>query len=183
MPRYRVVVTSLLIVGGLAACLLLIVWKRWHIGRVSGDVIASDAGYWSYPRYKFAFPRIDSSNQTGSAFAVAGLPRDPLTFTLEVVGTRSGKAAVPEVVMEGSRVSVRIVDRSNVTVYEGSDHIARWRWNTSVTHIALWHESLCDMRFDPGESYTVEIAIQSEHDEIDAIVFEPRLSGGGNELP
>ena len=163
--------------------LALGVWSKWYRPEMlSGDGKIVDLGFWTYPRYIVTFPRFEVANSTRTVFRVKGLPRDPMTFSLvAVLPDRSESFAT--VGLNGDwTFKVRILDDHGQEVYGITAPLSEWHMTRFTDASSLWHESLSDLSFSPDREYLIEIQISGSQTS-SGVFLEPRLAGGGNELP
>lgn len=163
-------------------CLLTLgVWSMWYRPEeLSGDGKIVDLGFWSYPRYIVSFPHFVVANSNRTSFRVKGLPRDPMTFSLEsVLPDRSKSFAT--VGLNGDWIfAVRILDDHGQEVYGITAPLSEWKMMRSTDASCLWHESLRDLSFSPNSEYVIEIQVSGSQTS-SGVFLEPRLAGGGNE--
>ena len=169
-----------------AMAALLVAYLVWNglyrIDSLSGDGVIFDRGTWSYPRYVIVFPSFPVKAETNVEMRVKGLPNVAMTFSLEVVNLDKS-AEFPKHHLDGDWVfEVVIRDDKGVDTHYSKAPFSEWRNAIAPDSSSFWHLSLCDMHFESEREYLIIIRITGVRLTSD-MVLEPRLSGGGNELP
>jgi hypothetical protein len=123
---------------------------------------------------------VEASDGAAAVYHVKGLPRNPLTFTLHPVKATNEVVTV-DLMGEWSFL-VQIRNNEGKEVYGVSAPLSEWIMAKSAQSTYLWHERLRDMLLETNRQYSIEIRCSGPRKD-SAVFLEPRLDGGGNELP
>ncbi len=170
---------AIAILSMIAVVAAIVVFRPYSADEFRGDGLATDTGFWSYPRYHVRFPEMSLAAPGQRCFACAGLPPVPLTLTLKLVGTGNYGA-----LSNGATcVSVTLVDSGGNTVCTASGPLRNWilQWVPANRTGAFWHPALRDFRVNPRQAYTLKIAVTEVTADSGPITIVPTLEGGGNE--
>jgi hypothetical protein len=174
------IVVGVLVLGVVATALWL--WP-YSVREFRGDGQITDTGFWSYPRYQVRFPPVELSQAGQHTFTCRGLPPAPLTLLLATAG--KDEAAYDSLSRIGTVVTVRIDDDTGQTVYSASGPLKAWvlMWGYPGNAGGYWHENCRDMRLRRGRTYQLGVGVTAVDPAAPAVVVQPTLEGGGNELP
>lgn len=150
---------------------------------MTGDAHVYDAGVWTYPRYTVTFPQVPLSNGVYRKFSVTNLPARSMTFGLRLVVADWASPSSQGVLTEDWKVTVRIREDDESEMFEVSAPLSEWRFAQSTTDTTMWHMSLRDLPLRRNRQYAMILAVSGPADDVGGVFLEPRLTGGGNELP
>ena len=146
-----------------------------------GDGVIDDKGFWSYPRYYVCFESFPDESSRFHEYHIANLPQVPLSFSLEI------KGEVPDERLQefaqGFYVGVTITDKDGHTCASYSNLLDNWVLCWSLVERYYWHPSLTDLEVWKYGDSLLKIETQRLGYNKETVTLEPRLSGGGNELP
>jgi hypothetical protein len=185
----RLRLTSKWVWGPLCALILIaiaaaVLWNlrqryAYTVRGFSGDGQITDTGFWSYPRYHVALPRIRIGENKTYTFSFQGVPREHLGFGLNLDDLQQHVAL--QAIKDKIKLGVRLQDNRGNVLCEVSAPLGQWREAWSQTRVYYWHDQCRDCLTRPDCSYTVTLTVEGAPENVAPILLTPILEGGGNE--
>lgn len=152
----------------------------------SGDGTFEDWGFWSYPRYRVVFPKIDLTAGTNHVLTFRGMPRTKLFFDLRLDGLPKDQTKMDnfELLREtGARLRVDIRTAEGKAFGEANDLLTNWVVTKGITYWQVWHTNLWKLEFDGRTTYSIRIELLHAPREVAPLTVIPKFRGGGLETP
>ena len=185
---------SVLAVAMLQACL------PYRKGSFKGPAIVTDTGVFSYYRYHFRFsPKLALRQQSDQTYHFRGVPTDEMTVSFAVIPFNAAERQLLESLTTVLTAEMRDDKGSLVCSASGplseslrgtSVKDEHGRWSDSHWVLAnsgadgrFWNAACTDIRMRHRRSYVLTVKLDQIDPRTPDKMLEPRIEGGGNELP
>jgi hypothetical protein len=190
-PRHFALLTSLLalqIVVG--ACL------PYRKGSFKGPAAVADTGVFSYYRYHFLFhPKLSLRQKGGQTYRFRGVPSDEMTVSFAVVPFNASEVNLLKSIT--TVLSVELRGEKDNLVCSASGPLSESLRGTSVkdehgkwtdSHWVLgpgnfWNAACTDIKMEHHRAYVLKVKLDQIDPRTPDKMLEPRIEGGGNEVP
>lgn len=147
-----------------------------------GEARLEDRGPFSTrPRYIIRFQEISLAAPGRYEYHCKGLPWETMTFGLKVLDHRKREELVEEV--GEVQVDFRLTDGKQTPVRTFKGPLKQWILS-GIGDVAdeFWHFQTRDIAFKPDVAYMITIIVENVPAN-NSLKLEPRIEGGGYELP
>lgn len=183
---------SLVLALSLAAAGCLSYRKR----SFQGPATVTDTGVFSYYRYHFLFsPKLDARQNGDRTYRFHGLPSARVTIFLAVVPFNPADRKLLKSLT--TVVTTDLKDDKGSLVCSASGPLSESIHGTSLrnehgtwtdTHWVLgdgafWSPSCTDIKVKHSRSYVLTVKLDRTDPQTPTVTLEPRIEGGGNEVP
>ena len=182
MPFRRIILWILAGLFSVSAVALVGFLVRNRTEPFSGDGTLEDGGFWSYPRYRVAFPKLDLTAGTNHLLTFRGMPTANLFFDLRVDGLPKDRTKMDNFDLlkaSGTRLRVDIRTAEGKPFAEGNDVLTNWVVNQSIMYWSVWHTNLPRLEFDGRTTYAIRIELLNAPPEAAPLTVIPMFWGGG----
>ena len=161
-----------------------------------GPATVTDTGTFSYYRYHFYFsPRLDARQKGDRSYRFQGLPNVRITISLAAVPFNPTDRKLLESLT--TALAMELQDDKGNTVCSASGSLSESVRGTSVRDEhgkwrdihwvlgddAFWNPSCTDIKVKHSRSYVLTVQLDHIDPRTPPVTLEPRIEGGGNEVP
>jgi len=184
----------------LASQIVAVACLPYFKGSFKGPAPVTDSGLFSYYRYQFLFyPRLALRQKSDQTYQFRGVPTDEMNVSFAVVPFKAEEADLLESLNTVLTAELRDDQGSLVCLASGplseslrgtsvKDERGKWtdsHWvlSYSATDAKFWNAACPDIKMEHHRSYVLKVKLDQIDPRTPDKMLEPRIEGGGIELP